>query len=174
MFSIRLHRPNLPASKIAEMKLISLLPFLAAAFAEPQKTGALKPPGAQPPIEHQIAAASAIARCITEINGKETRYRALEIWKGKIPGFSPKTPYVSLKTRMRELLGFVPMDHQEVIVFLLPSEIAIAQKQARHSLQPLELLPVKNGKILYAPDDPSVRTEISLESLKKKIVISSR
>jgi hypothetical protein len=112
-------------------------------------------PGAQPPLEYQLKAAAAIVRCRTEVSKNETRYRIVEMLKGDLPSQFVQDGKLRIQTRIFEQLGYRPKADQDVIVFVVD--------------QPIELLPVVQDRIVYAPADASVRREISIDQLKQLI-----
>ncbi len=97
---------------------------------------------AQPPLEYQIDHADRILVCSTLPEGYQVE-RAL---KGKIP--SPFKPDVGIFT----LLGYDRVIGERVVMILVGDQV-------------IELLPVKEGKLVYAPTDSSVRRELDFNEL---------
>ncbi len=111
--------------------------------------------GAQPPLEYQLEAATAVVRCRTEVSDAGTRHRILESLEGEPPPSMVQAGQLQIHTRIFEQLGYRPEADQDVIVFITD--------------QPIELLPVRAGRIVYAPTDLAVRRELSIDQLKQLI-----
>lgn len=107
------------------------------------------PPGAVPPLDYQIGVVDAIVLAVTERSGGA--YRVHEVWKGR------SAATLALDTRMHELLGYTPVIGGEVVLFLLGGK-------------PLEVLPVVEGSVVYAPHDASVRERLTPAQLKGRVV----
>jgi hypothetical protein len=101
---------------------------------------------ARPPLEYQIEHLDRIVVVETAANGA---YVVQDALKGsRRPGTF--TPDVAIFRQ----LGYVPVPGERAVLFMSASG------------QVVELLPVKDGRVDYAPDDPSVRRRLALHELK--------
>ena len=120
--------------------------------------------GAVPPLAYQIGVAGSIVLCTTEITGGAVSYRVREVWRTSVPTFRTG---VSLRpdTRVHQLLGYHPSAGQDVVLFFVG--------QGLSADDPVEVLPVVNGGIVYSPHDRSVREELTLAQLKERAMALS-
>jgi hypothetical protein len=104
---------------------------------------------ARPPLEYQIEHLDRIVVVETAANGA---YVVEDALKGSR---RPRTftPDVAIFHQ----LGYVRVPGERVVLFMSAAG------------QVVELLPVKNGGVDYAPDDPSVRLRLALHELKARV-----
>ena len=114
-----------------------------------------EPAAAIPPLGYQIAAASHILLVTTVIAQDAVTYRVREVWKRPGRSFTAGDP-LRLDTAMHELLGYRPRADGDVVVFLAAQNV------------PVEMLPVVDGRITYAPHDRSVRETLTVGQLRKR------
>lgn len=135
-----------------------------SAIAEPDSpsSGRRAPHGAVPPLAYQIAAAARVVLCTTKFAGGTVSYRVEEVWKAPASAPSFKAgEALRLDTRTHELLGYRPANDQKVVLFFVDSGLPADQ--------PLELLPVVDSAITYAPHDASIQEKITLQQLKERV-----
>ena len=115
------------------------------------------PAGAVPPLDYQVRAVPVIVLATTEVSAEAASYRVQEVWKAPLESIRAGD---SLRpdTRMHALLGYRPLAGQQVVMFFL---------DARAS-RLLELLPVVDGRVLYAPNDPSVQEKLTPGELRDR------
>lgn len=101
---------------------------------------------AQPPLEHQIEHLDRIVVCRTAAEG-------IYHVEGTLKG-SGRPRKLQPEIESFKLLGYVPVLEEQVVLF------------ASASGQVVELLPVKDGWVDYAPADASVRRRMALHELK--------
>ena len=101
---------------------------------------------AQPPLEYQIAHLDRIVVCVTAAEGA---YVVEDALKGSRQPSTFKPDVGTFK-----LLGYVPVVGEQAVLFVSASG------------QVVELLPVKNGWVDYAPADDAVRRRLALHELK--------
>jgi len=119
--------------------------------------GSREPAGAVPPLEYQIRWVEAIVLADTEAAGEGFAYRVREVWKdGKSATRAGQS--LRLDTRTHELLGYRPQAGRPVVLFLTGP-----------GLQPVEVLPVLAGRVLYAPSDSTVREDLALAALHERV-----
>jgi hypothetical protein len=104
---------------------------------------------AQPPLEHQIEHLDRIVLCATAVEGA---YVVEEALKG-----AARPRELKPDVGMFKQLGYVPVPGERAVLFLSASG------------QVVELLPVKDGLVDYAPADASVRRRLALRELKALI-----
>lgn len=136
--------------------LIALPTMLREGFFNPESTGpATAPiaPGAQPPLEYQIRNADRIVVAQTESSGGSVAYTVVSAWKGG--GTTGERLQPSIETF--RLLGYEPLDQQSVVLF--------------HSGTAwIELLPVRDYRVVYAPHDATVRRDLDLDELYQLVI----
>ena len=98
---------------------------------------------AQPPLEYQIEHADCILVCTTADDG----YAVEEALKGTAE------PVLRPSTKTFELLGYARTPGEPVVLIFSGETL-------------VNLLPVREGGLVYAPEDPSVRRELSLDELR--------
>ncbi len=106
---------------------------------------------AQPPLEYQIRHSKLILLGVTSRDSGGIAYVVEEAWHGTSPERAIRTD-----TKIFELLGYTPVPGERVVLIFHEDEL-------------LEILPVRNGMVVYAPVDLSVRTELSLEAFKERV-----
>ena len=113
-----------------------------------------------PPLAHQIAVATGVALCTTEMSGGSISYRVAGVWKDTerslLIGDS-----LRLDIRIHELLGYRPMAGRDVVLFLVAEGLPVDC--------PLEILPVVDGAVTYGPSDPSVRERLTAAELEELV-----
>lgn len=119
------------------------------------------PAGAAPPLAYQIGIARSIVLCTTAIADGVVSYRVQEVWKDSGPSFRVGES-LRLDTRVHELLGYHPGAGQDVVLFFVGKGLPADQ--------PVEVLPVINGAIIYAPHDRSVREKLTLAQLRERVM----
>ena len=112
-----------------------------------------------PSLAYQIAAAASIVLCSTEMSDEAVSYRVQEIWKASAGSFKAGES-LRLDTGMHQLLGYRPVNGQEVVLFFVAKGLPPGQ--------PLEILPVVDGAITYAPHDKSVQERLALAELRER------
>lgn len=105
----------------------------------------------EPPLAHQIAHATHIfaAEVVSREHGTLRHRYDL---KGRFAAAGP----FSLDLTMHRLLGFQPLAGDIVYVFLI------------HDAEPLELLPVRSGRVVYAPSS-AAREEHSIAEFESLV-----
>jgi hypothetical protein len=98
---------------------------------------------AQPPLEYQIEHADRILVCTTTPDG----YEVQEALKGD------SEPTIRPSTNTFELLGYTRVPGEPVVLIFSADAL-------------VNLLPVRDGGLVYAPEDPSIRREVSLDDLR--------
>lgn len=114
-------------------------------------------PVAQPPLQYQIQHAEKIVIVKTVVQHGHVSYELASVLKGEFP--EKLVPHLNLKTF--ELLGYKPAAHQEVVLFFAGQEGS--------EPSPIEVLPVQNGKLVYAPTDASERQELTLTQFQAMV-----
>lgn len=114
---------------------------------------------AVPPLDHQIRWATTILVADTEVAGDAIFYRVQAVWKR--PGVSLHVgDTLRLDTRVHELLGYRPRAGERVVFFF---------SGGRASNEPLEVLPVVDGRITYSPHDRSVQENPTMAELEARV-----
>lgn len=122
------------------------------------------PAQALPPLEHQIKSSVLIILTRTQANQDRVWYYIIDILKsGSSPNQISKDSVVNINTKMWELLGYKPIAGQEVVFFFTEDGLI--------NLSPLETLTVQDGKIIYGKDDPTIKQELTIEELQKKVLL---
>ena len=105
---------------------------------------------AQPQLDYQIKHAGGIHVCTTAVDEGGVSYAVAETLKGAAP-HGPLHP----DTKSFQLLGYEPSDGESVVLFFSPKN------------QLIELMPLCNGKITYAPGDASMRKDLTPDDLRR-------
>lgn len=116
--------------------------------------------GAAPPLDYQIDIVKSIVVCVTEIDSRGVSYRIREIWRSSERPLKAGESF-RLDTAVHELLGYRPRDRADVVLFFLNEDVPLKD--------PLEVLPVHDGGIIYSPHDRSVLEKLTLEKLKERV-----
>jgi hypothetical protein len=147
--------------------LIALPAMIKDGFFTPDSadTGALPPAGpagAQPPLEYQVDIVPIILLARTEMEGDKAFYWLKERWKAAVPWF-PTGEILGFAAQIEthRLLGYAPQVGQEVVLFYT-AEGWLASR-------PLEILPVVDRQLTYAPHDASVRRTLSVAELREVV-----
>lgn len=131
--------------------LIALPTMLREGFFNPDEAVREMAPaaaGAQPPLEYQVRNADRIAVALTEITDGNIAYTVVSAWKGgQVTGERLQPSIETFR-----LLGYVPVDQQSVVMFHSGGQL-------------VELLPVRDYRVVYAADDATVRRDLNLDEL---------
>ncbi|MEW6035605.1 MAG: hypothetical protein AB1529_03260 [Candidatus Micrarchaeota archaeon] len=146
--------------------MVIAFPAMKKDFFGPDGGGEAKPHGPTwPPLDYQIKTAGAIFLARTIGDEPSAAYEVLEIWK-KPEGFMfKKGDAAAIDTKFFQLLGYRPEDGQLVVFFIM-------DKPPYDS--PVELLPAADGRVVFAPGDPTVREELSISGLKERVLRAVR
>ncbi|AHG88427.1 hypothetical protein J421_0890 [Gemmatirosa kalamazoonensis] len=121
-------------------------------------------------LEATIAEAAAVVRARTVGSGAP-RFQVLETLAGAVPAHvagAGRAEGLVLDTRAAEASGYRAMDGQEVIVLLAPVPPATADAPASVRVgEPLALLPIVDGRVVFLPNDPVGRRSLTLEELRR-------
>ncbi|MGH8453162.1 MAG: hypothetical protein ACRES4_00210 [Nevskiales bacterium] len=136
--------------------LIALPTMLREGFFTPPPDfptrGETRPAGAQPPLEYQTRAAQQVLVTLTRLNGEQVSFEVVSVWKAQ-PGTIEAGAVLRPDIRMFRLLGYAPQAGQTAVLFFTESGGL------------LELLPVNDYRVIYAPGDASVRRSPNLDEL---------
>jgi hypothetical protein len=136
--------------------LIAVPTMLREGFFNPETTDpATAPvaPGAQPPLEYQIRHADSIVVALTENAGGNPAYTVVSAWKGgRTTGERLQPSIESFR-----LLGYAPREQESVVMFETGAQL-------------VELLPVRDYRIVYAPHDATVRRNLNLDELYQLVI----
>lgn len=120
-------------------------------------------PGDQslPPLELQIQGADSVIVAVTKMTNGEPHYTVEYILRdtGNVSRVSEE---IKVDITGAKALGYAPKHGQEVVMFF----------NYRATLpynSPFELLPLENGVMTYAPNDPAVRKTLTVPELKMMI-----
>jgi hypothetical protein len=147
--------------------LIALPTMIRNGFFTPDSvdTGTVPPAGtagAQPPLEYQVDAAPIILLARTKLDHDVPFYQAKESWKAAVPWWPTEGPVtVAPEIETHRLLGYVPENGQDVVLFFTV--------EGWLATRPLEILPVVEGRLNYAPHDASVRRTLSVAELREMV-----
>lgn len=131
--------------------LVALPTMLREGFFDPHNAGAAPAQvaaGAQPPLEYQVRNADSIVVALTEGAGPDLAYTVVSGWKGGMRTGDRLRPSIE----SFRLLGYAPVDQQPVVLFHSKGQL-------------VELLPVRDYRVVYAPDDAAVRRDLNLDEL---------
>ncbi len=142
--------------------MIIAFPAMKKDFFGPDEGGEVRKPHGPtwPPLDYQIKTAAAIFLAKTIGDEPSAAYEVLEIWKRPPEGFMfKKGDAAAIDTKFFQLLGYKPEAGQLVVFFIM-------DKPPYDS--PVELLPAADGRVVFAPGDPTVREELSIKELKRR------
>ncbi|MEW6722643.1 MAG: hypothetical protein AB1324_05260 [Candidatus Micrarchaeota archaeon] len=127
-------------------------------FGPEREAGGGRPKGPTwPPLDYQIKHASAIMLAKTMDDGA---YEVLGLWKAPAEFLFQEGSAALIETKSFRLLGYEPKTGQEVVFFFM--------NRPPYN-EPIELLPVEEGRVVFAPGDATVREEMAPGELKARV-----
>lgn len=155
---------------------IGLLVVSGLSLAGRSLTPAATPPSqpiARPTsLEDAIARSVAIVRARTVVRDGTLRYQVLETWAGAVPGQlaganQPEGLIVDPGIAMA--LGYRAVEGQYVILLLAPPVTHGAERPSVVLAEPIDILPIVDGRVVYAPRSLGTRRELTIADLRRLV-----
>lgn len=121
-------------------------------------------------LESAIAHSAAVVRARTIVRGGSPRYEVLETVSGSVPGQiagagQPDGLIVDTRAAMAD--GYRPVADAEVVLLLpFPAPLPGAERSSVVLVAPIAILPIVDGRAIYAPREATTRRELTLTELR--------
>jgi hypothetical protein len=121
-------------------------------------------------LEDAIARSVAIVRARTVMRGGTPRYQVLETWAGAVPSQlagAGQSEGLIVDPGIAMARGYRPVEGQYVILLLAQPSAHVAERPSVVLAEPIEILPIVDGRVVYAPRSLGTRRELTIADLRR-------
>jgi len=143
---------------------------LAGRPLTPVSTPSPQPLARPTTLEEAIARSIAIVRARTVVRDGTPRYQVLETWAGAVPrqlAGANQPEGLIIDPGIAMSLGYRPVEGQYVILLLAPPAAHNVERPSVVLAEPIEILPIVDGRVVYAPRSLGTRRELTIADLRR-------
>lgn len=136
----------------------------------PARTPSPQPIERPTTLEDAIARSVAIVRARTVVRGGIPHYQVMETWAGAVPSHltgADQPEGLIIDPGIAMALGYRPVEGQYVILLLAPPTARSVERPSVFLAEPIDILPIVDGRVVYAPGSLGTRRELTIAELRR-------